>query len=167
MLITEVFEKNLGIFRCIIVTLPLDEPNDFRRVCPSLLLSISTYQRCSPPQIFPWNFTLWTSMQICREKSIFGWNRKQKARTLYTATYIRLIVVGDIKSPESAILDWNSFRLLCIRPFGLSVGKYQRGSHWTNLREIWYRGLSWKHVQEFQIWLQAGNNIGNLTWRPR
>jgi hypothetical protein len=29
------------------------------------------------------------------------------------------------------------------------------------------RGLLWKHVQGFKIWLQAGKNSGKLIWRPR
>ena len=72
----------------------------------------------------------------------------QQVSALFSATYI-------------------SLKFLYIRPFGLSVRKYQRSSHWANWREIWYRGHLWKHIQEFQIWLQAGKIIGDLTWRPR
>ena len=49
-----------------------------------------------------------------------------------------------------------------IRP---SVIMYQRGSHWTDSRKILYCGLSWKSVQEVQIWLKFNKNIGHFTWR--
>jgi hypothetical protein len=38
---------------------------------------------------------------------------------------------------------------------------YQHGSHWTDWREIWYCGLSWKSVENFQILLKSGVNTGH------
>jgi hypothetical protein len=60
------------------------------------------------------------------------------------------------------------FRLLYIRPFGLSV--CPQISAWLSLNEFTWKlvsGLLWKHVQEFQICLEVGKNIGTLSWRPR
>jgi hypothetical protein len=45
----------------------------------------------------------------------------------------------------------------------LCVRMYERGSHWTDFREIWYWALSRKPVETIQIWLKSGKNIGYLT----
>jgi len=44
------------------------------------------------------------------------------------------------------------------------VGICQSGSHWTDLREIWYWGVPWKSVEIIQIWLKSGRNIRHFTW---
>ena len=49
------------------------------------------------------------------------------------------------------------------RPF---VRMYLSGSHWTDVRGIWYWGLIWISVEETQIWLRV-KNIGHCTWRPK
>jgi len=35
----------------------------------------------------------------------------------------------------------------------VSVRRYQHGSHWTDVREIWCWWLLWKSVDKFKIWL--------------
>jgi hypothetical protein len=40
---------------------------------------------------------------------------------------------------------------------------YQRGSHWTDFRGIWYWGALWKSVEKFQYLV----NSGHFTWRPK
>jgi hypothetical protein len=40
---------------------------------------------------------------------------------------------------------------------------YQRGSPWTDFREIWYWGLLWKYVGKLQIWFKSGKNIEQCT----
>ena len=42
---------------------------------------------------------------------------------------------------------------------------YQRGSHWTDFREIWYWELSWKS-REIPSLVKVGQNIVHFTWRP-
>jgi hypothetical protein len=49
----------------------------------------------------------------------------------------------------------------------LSVRVYQRISHWTDFREIWYWGLLRKSVEKLQICLKSDNNIGQFTWRRK
>ena len=48
-----------------------------------------------------------------------------------------------------------------------SVGMYQRGSHWTDLREKLYCGLTRKLLRKIEIWLKSGKNTGHCTWRPK
>jgi hypothetical protein len=43
-----------------------------------------------------------------------------------------------------------------------SVHMYQRGSHWTGYREIWYWALLSKSVDKTENWLQSDNNIGTV-----
>jgi hypothetical protein len=40
---------------------------------------------------------------------------------------------------------------------------YQRGSQWTDLREIWYWGLSRKYVDEIQTWLKCDIAVALLS----
>ena len=47
------------------------------------------------------------------------------------------------------------------------VRLYERGHHWTDLREIWYGELLWKYVKKVQIWLKSGSNFGHFTWRHK
>ena len=49
----------------------------------------------------------------------------------------------------------------------LSVRMYQRGSHSTDFREIWYWELSRKSVDKLQIWLKSDKSIRHFTWRPK
>ena len=49
----------------------------------------------------------------------------------------------------------------------LSVGICLRGSHWTDLSEIWYWGVPRKSVEKKQIWLKSGKNIRHFTWRTQ
>ena len=44
---------------------------------------------------------------------------------------------------------------------------YQRGFHWTDFREIWYRRLLCKSVEKVQIWLKSGKHIRHFTWTPK
>jgi hypothetical protein len=46
----------------------------------------------------------------------------------------------------------------------VSVHRYQHGSHWMDVCEIWCWGLLWKSVGKFKIWLKSGRNIGHFTW---
>lgn len=45
---------------------------------------------------------------------------------------------------------------------GLSVHMHQCGSHWRDLSEIWYSGLSWKSVKKLQILLKLGEKYWAL-----
>ena len=56
------------------------------------------------------------------------------------------------------------FIRLCVSP---SVCVYKHGSHWTNLRQIWYWGLLWNSVLKFQILLKSARSVGRCTWRPK
>jgi len=38
----------------------------------------------------------------------------------------------------------------------LCVRMYDRGSHWTDFREIWYWALLRKLVEKVQIWVKIG-----------
>jgi len=40
---------------------------------------------------------------------------------------------------------------------------YQRGSQWTDFREIWHWGLLSQSVEKIQIRLNSGKDIGNFT----
>jgi len=48
----------------------------------------------------------------------------------------------------------------------ISVYVYQRGSLWSDFREVRYCWLSCKSVEKLQIWLKLDKNIGHCTWRP-
>jgi len=48
-----------------------------------------------------------------------------------------------------------------------SICKYQHGSHYTNIRKIWYCGLPWQFVEKGQIWFKEDRNIGQFTWRHK
>jgi hypothetical protein len=50
--------------------------------------------------------------------------------------------------------------------FVTPVRLYQRGSHLTDFRKIWYWELSGKSVQKIQIWLNSGKNSGHFTYIP-
>jgi hypothetical protein len=45
-----------------------------------------------------------------------------------------------------------------------SVRMYQRGSHRTDFREIWYGVLVWRSAEKIKIWLKLEKNIGIFTW---
>jgi len=49
----------------------------------------------------------------------------------------------------------------------VSVHLYQRGSHWTDFREIWYWPLLRKSVEKFQILYKSDQNIRHFTWRRK
>jgi len=40
-----------------------------------------------------------------------------------------------------------------------SIRMYQRGSHWTEFRDICYWKLSWTPAEKTQILLQSGKNV--------
>jgi len=50
----------------------------------------------------------------------------------------------------------------CAFPF---VCLHQRGSHWTDFLESWYRVLTWKSAEQIHIWLKSGKNSGHFTCR--
>ena len=47
-----------------------------------------------------------------------------------------------------------------------SVRLHQRGSHWTDFREIWYWRLPWKSVVKILIRLKWGKNACHFTRIP-
>jgi len=48
-----------------------------------------------------------------------------------------------------------------------SVRVYQRGSHLTDFREVWYWLLLWNSVGKFQFGLKSDKNIGHFTRRRK
>ena len=46
------------------------------------------------------------------------------------------------------------------------VRMYPSGFHWTDVREILYRGLTWILVEKTEILFRV-KNIGHCTWRPK
>jgi len=47
-----------------------------------------------------------------------------------------------------------------VRPYVLM---YQRGSHWTDFREVFYWRLLWKSVEKIHIWLKSDKNVGHYV----
>jgi len=54
--------------------------------------------------------------------------------------------------------------LLPGRAKDLSASRYQCPSHQKSVREIWYRGFSWKPAKEIQVWFRSNEIIANFAW---
>jgi hypothetical protein len=52
--------------------------------------------------------------------------------------------------------------IMSVRPPVRLVRRYQQRSHWANFLKILYWELLWKYVDEIQICLKCGKNIGIL-----
>jgi len=48
-----------------------------------------------------------------------------------------------------------------------SVRMFQRGSYWTDFRDIRYWLLLRKPFEEVQIWLKLDKTMAQFTWRPK
>ena len=49
----------------------------------------------------------------------------------------------------------------------VSVRMHQRGSHWTDFREVLCWGLLRRSIGKLHIWWKLDKNIGHFTWRPK
>ena len=62
----------------------------------------------------------------------------------------------------------SAFSCVSVRPSaGLRISIYQRGSHCSFFRGIWYRGLLQKSIDELQISLKSDENIDHFTRGPK
>ena len=80
---------------------------------------------------FTWDFILGQFLKICSEnQNLVTIGQKYWVRNMKTLT--RLLLSATINHHKSSLFDRN-FTRMSVRP---SVRTYQRGSHWTDFREI-------------------------------
>jgi hypothetical protein len=75
-----------------------------------------------------------------------------KSRTNYYVSVFGIVRVNS----ESRVLALSSLPSVCPHI-------YQRGSHCTDFREIWYLGLPRNSVELSQIWLRSDKNVWHFT----
>jgi len=61
------------------------------------------------------------------------------------------------------IVTWSALPLSCLSICHM----YQCSSQLMDFHDIWYLGLLWKYVEEFQIWLKSGKSIRHFKRRSR
>jgi len=81
----------------------------------SVLLSCQQVLARFPQDGFPWDFTLWTSMKICREIPNLVKNQTKYPALYYMKSKVRFIVANDINPPYKHFnATRNIFRVLTV-----------------------------------------------------
>jgi hypothetical protein len=97
------------------------------------------------------------------EKGIYRAAVSQRLRNTAIRRFkFMLIVIDVIQLPQKRSLREKCYQ--AVRPsVRLSLCVYQRGSHWTDFREIWYWRLLGKHSERIEIFFKLCKNIRHIA----